>query len=84
MRMSMPGRSTPFFTRDDDHAAVGVVLTVEDQSLHGGLTVALRGGNVPHDVLKHSVDVDAVFGGNLRRFHGGDADDVLDLVPTAA
>ena len=64
----------------DDHAAVGVVLTVEDQSLHGGLTVALRGGNVPHDVLKHSVDVDAVFGGNFRRFHGGDADDVLDLV----
>ena len=32
------------------------------------------------DVLKHSVDVDAVFGGNFRRFHGGDADDVLDLV----
>jgi hypothetical protein len=64
----------------DDRAAVGVVLAVEDEALERGLAVALGRGDALHDHLEHRVDVDAVFGGDLGRVHGRQADDVLDLV----
>ena len=32
-----------------------------------------------NDVVEHGLDVDALLGRDLRRVHGRDADDVLDL-----
>jgi len=64
----------------DDRAAVGIVLAVKDQALQRRFAVAGGGGDVVHDHFQHGMDVDAVFGGDLRRVHGGDADDVLDLL----
>jgi hypothetical protein len=64
----------------DDDAPVGVVLAVEDQRLQRRGVAPLGGGDAGDDVLQHGVDVDAHFGGDLRGVHGGQADDVLDLV----
>ena len=64
----------------DHDAPVAVVLAVEDQGPQGGVGVAGGGGDVGHDVLQHGVDVDAHLGGDLRRVHGGEADDVLHLL----
>ena len=64
----------------DDHAAVGVIIAVEDQRLERGVRVALGCGEVVDDVLKHRVDVDAELGGDLRRVLGGDGKDILDLL----
>ena len=63
----------------DDDALVAVILAVEDQRPQGKGTVALRGGQIPDDHLQHGGDVDSVFGGDLRRVLGGQADDVLHL-----
>ena len=62
------------------HAYIGVVLTVEDQSLEGGVGVAVGGGDIVHHVLQHRLHVQAQLGGNFRRVHGGQADDVLHLL----
>ena len=64
---------------ENDNAAVGVVLAVEDERLEGRCGVALRGGDVLYDILRHGLDVDAVFRGDLRRVHRRDTDDILDL-----
>ena len=64
----------------DDDAPVAVVLAVENQSLQRRVHVAGGGGHVLHDVLQHGIDVDTHFGGDLRRVHGGQADDVLHLM----
>ena len=63
-----------------DDAPVAVVLAVEDQGFQGRVHVAGGGGHVLDDVLQHGVDVDAHLGGDLRRVHSGQADDVLHLV----
>ena len=60
-------------------AAVAVILAVEHERLQRGVRVALRGGDVVHDVVEHGLNVDALLGRDLRRVHGRDADDVLDL-----
>ena len=64
----------------DDDAQIGVILAVKDQGFQGGVRVAGGGGDVLHDVLQHSGDVDPLLGGDLRRVQGGQADDVLHLV----
>ena len=64
----------------DDDAPVGIVLAVEDQGFEGRRPVALGRRHVPHHQLQDRMDVDAVFGGDLRGVHGGDADDVLHLL----
>ena len=64
---------------EDDDAAVGVILAVEHERLQRRVRVALRGGDVVDDAVEHGLNVDALLGGDLRRVHGGDADDVLDL-----
>ncbi len=62
------------------HAYIGVVLAVEDQRLKGGVGVAVGGGHVADHVLQHCLDVKSQLGGDLRRVHGGQADDVLHLL----
>ena len=64
----------------DDDPPVGVILAVKDQGLEGGLRIALGRGNVVDDVLQHRVDVEPHLGRDLGRVHGGQADDVLDLM----
>ena len=64
----------------DDDAAVGVVIAVENERLKRRVRVALRAGEVLHDVLEHRVDVDALLGGDLGRILGGDGQNVLDLL----
>ena len=63
----------------DDDSPVSVILAVEDQGLEGGLPVPLGGGDILHDHFQHRMDVDAVFGGDLRSILRGNADDVLHL-----
>ena len=55
-------------------------MAVKDQRLQRRTAVALRRGDVFHDVLEHGADVDAVFRGDLRRVERGQPDNVLDLV----
>ena len=62
------------------HAYIGVVLAVEDQRLKGGVGVAVGGGHVADHVLQHRLHVKSQLGGDLRRVHGGQADDVLHLL----
>ena len=62
---------------EHDDAAEGVVLAVEHEGLERRVRISLRRGHAPDDLLQHRGDVDAVFGGDLRGLHGGDADDVL-------
>ena len=64
---------------EHDDAAVAVILAVEYERLQWGVRVALRGGDVVNDVVEHGLDVDALLGRDLRRVHGRDADDVLNL-----
>ena len=64
----------------DDDAQIGVILAVKDQGFQRGVRVAGGGGDVLHDVLQHSGDVDPLLGRDLRRVQGGQADDVLHLV----
>ena len=64
----------------DHNAAIAVILAVKDQRLQRRVPVALGGRDLFDDHFQHSVDVDAVFGRDLRGFHGGDADDILDLL----
>ena len=64
----------------DDDTAVSVVIAVENERLQRGVRVALRAGEMLHDVLEHGLDVDALLGGNFRRVLGGDRQNVLDLL----
>ena len=64
---------------EDDDAAVGVILAVEDERLQRRVRVALRGGDIVDDAVEHGLNVDALLGADLRRVERGDADDVLDL-----
>ena len=64
----------------NDDAAVVVVLTVENERLHRRGGVARRRRDVRHDVLKHRVDVHAVFRADLRRVLRRQTDDLLHLV----
>ena len=65
---------------ENDNAAVAVILAVEDKSLERRVYVARRRRNVCDDILENGFDVYAVFRAYLRRVHGEDADDILDLV----
>ena len=65
---------------ENDNAAVAVILTVEDKRLERRIYVARRRRNICDDILENGFDVYAVFRAYLRRVHGEDADDILDLV----
>ena len=67
-------------TKIDDDAPVAIVDAIEDEGLQRGFRIALGGGNIGDDALQHLVDIDTVFGGDAGGIHGGDADDILDLV----
>ena len=67
-------------TKIDDDAPVAIVDAIEDEGLQGGFRIALGGGDIGDDALQHLVDIDTVFGGDAGGIHGGDADDILDLV----
>ena len=64
----------------DDDAAEGVVLAVEDERAERGVRVALRGRYAADYRLRHGGDVDAVLGRDLRRVLGRYAYYVLDLL----
>ena len=59
---------------------VAVILAVKYQRLQRRCRVARGSGDVLHHILQHGLDVDSQLGGNLRRVHGGQADDVLHLL----
>ena len=63
-----------------DDAPVAVVLAVKDQRLQRSVHIAGGRRHVFHDILQHGVDVDAHFGGDLRRVQSRQADDVLHLL----
>ena len=65
---------------ENDNAAIVVILAVEDERLERRGGVAGGRGHVRHDVLKHCVDVHAVFRADLRRVLRGQPDDLLHLV----
>ena len=68
-----------FYPQVNDDAPVGVVLAVEDQRLKRRGPVAGGRGNIRDDPLQNIVNVEPVFGGNLRRIFRRNADDVLNL-----
>jgi len=70
--------NNPHFTRTTTTITSDLMRAIDDSEAIAVDISALRTSD--EYTFKHSVDVDAVFGGNFRRFHGGDADDVLDLV----
>ena len=75
------GLDTAFHdSHQNNDAAVGVILGVEDQRLQRSVFVPGGSGHVLDDVLQHCVDVDARLGGDLRRVHSRQTDDVLDLL----
>ena len=63
-----------------DRAAIRIILAVENQTLQRCVPVARGRGDILHDHFQHGMDVDAVLGGDFRRVHGGDADDVLNFL----
>ena len=64
----------------DDDAAIGVILAVEDQRAQRSAAVAFGGRNPTDNILQHGGDIDAVFGGDLRRIHGGQANHILNFM----
>ena len=67
-------------THKDNDATVAVVNAVEDERLQGSIGVALGGWDIFYDIVKHGLDIDAVFGAYLGRIHGENADDILNLM----
>ena len=64
----------------DDDAAVGIVITVENQRAQRRVFIARGSRQIVHDILKHRVNVDAELGGDLRRILRRDGKDILDLL----
>ena len=65
---------------EHDDAAVAIIYTIKDERFQGRIGVTAGGGDIIHDIVKHGLDVDAVFCADFGRIHGGNADDILDLV----
>ena len=64
----------------DDDAPVVIVLAVKDKSLEGSIGIALGLGHIGHDIFKHRLNIDAVFGAYLRCVLCGQADYLLNFV----
>ena len=67
-------------THQNNYAPIAVILAVENQGFQRCVRIALGCRYVLHNVLHHRPDIDASFGADFRRVHGGNADDVLNLV----
>ena len=66
-----------------DHAEIGIVPGIDQQSLQGRVRVALGGGELFHHRFQHAVDVQPGLGRNRNRVGGIDPDHVLDLLADA-
>ena len=80
LHVHAPAEGTLHNAEVHDDALIGIIVAVEDQCPEGSVDVAGGGGDILHHVLQHRRDIDAHFGGDLRSIHGGEGQDVLDLV----
>ena len=63
-----------------DNTNVRIVLAVKNKSLERCVGVAVRCGYVCNNILKHSLNVDALLGGYLGSIHSGQTDNILHLL----
>ncbi len=78
---SGPARTVPSLTRtEQDHAAVGVVLGVEDQGAQRVVRIALRRRQLCDDRLQHVVDADALLGRAEHGLEGVEPEVGVDLL----
>ena len=63
----------------DDNAKIRVIPAVDEERLQWRVRVARRGGKLGDNRFEHVRHAHAGLGGNLDRFRGVNADDVLDL-----
>ena len=67
-------------SKQNDHAAVGVVPRIEDQCFQGGVRIALRQWDVAHDRLENFRHPFAGFRAGENRVVCFQTDEVLDLL----
>ncbi len=66
-----------------EHAFVGIVLRIEDESAQGRRGVAARRWHQPHDGLEQVAGAGAFLSGGEQDFVAAEADDVADLLGDA-